>query len=428
MFTQEGAFARLLQFAILPVAKVLIMCSLGLLMATDYVGILTAENRKILSKLVFTLFLPCLIFTQLGAAVTWQKLTEWWFIPVNVFLGAVVGCTIGLIVALIVRPPPQYFKFTIVMIGIGNIGNIPLVLIGAICREKTNPFGTPTVCNESGVAYISFGQWVGALIVYTFVYAMLAPPKESEKLETVTSGNQSAYSQLPANMTQEAEIKPYFNGSDIQEAKPDEAKFLDPSAEGSEGSSPSNFLRASNSQRLKIAWTIMEKLHIIDIFQPPVVASLLALIVGATPQLKAIFFNPHSPLLFLEDSLNICGGAMVPCVMLVLGGNLVKGPGSSELGIRTTVAITLVRLLIIPASGLMLVQTAKYLGFFPKDDLMFNFVLLLQHTMPTSILAGAVATLRGHGEKEASAILFWEHILSICTMAFWLTVYLSFLK
>ncbi|CAI7772115.1 unnamed protein product [Closterium sp. NIES-54] len=419
---------RDLGFAILPVAKVLIMCSLGLLMATDYVGILSAENRKILSKLVFTLFLPCLIFTQLGAAVTWQKLTEWWFIPVNVFLGAVVGCTIGLIVALIVRPPPQFFKFTIVMIGIGNIGNIPLVLIGAICREKTNPFGTPTVCNESGVAYISFGQWVGALIVYTFVYAMLAPPKDPEKLETTTSGDQSVYSQLPANVTQETESKADVDGSDIQEVKPDKAKLLEKGAEFSEGSSQTSFFRASNSQRLKMIWTVMEKLHIIDIFQPPVVASLLALIVGATPQLKAIFFHPHSPLLFLQDSLNICGGAMVPCVMLVLGGNLVKGPGSSELGIRTTVAITLVRLLIIPASGLMLVQTAKSLGFFPKDDLMFNFVLLLQHTMPTSILAGAVATLRGHGEKEASAILFWEHILSICTMAFWLTVYLSFLK
>ncbi|CAI5498677.1 unnamed protein product, partial [Closterium sp. Naga37s-1] len=362
-------------------------------MATDYVGILSAENRKILSKLVFTLFLPCLIFTQLGAAVTWQKLTEWWFIPVNVFLGAVVGCTIGLIVALIIRPPPQYFKFTIVMIGIGNIGNIPLVLIGAICREKTNPFGTPTVCNESGVAYISFGQWVGALIVYTFVYAMLAPPKDSEKLETATSGDQSAYSQLPANVTQEAENKPDSDGSDIQEVKPDEGKLLEKNVELSEGSPQTSFLRASNSQRLKIIWRVMEKLHIIDIFQPPVVASLLALIVGATPQLKAVFFNPHSPLLFLQDSLNICGGAMVPCVMLVLGGNLVKGPGSSELGVRTTVAITLVRLLIIPASGLMLVQTAKSLGFFPKDDLMFNFVLLLQHTMPTSILAGAVATL-----------------------------------
>jgi hypothetical protein len=43
----------------------------------------------------------------------------------------------------------------------GNIGNIPLVIIGAICRDDGNPFGLdPETCNSDGVAYISFGQWV----------------------------------------------------------------------------------------------------------------------------------------------------------------------------------------------------------------------------------------------------------------------------
>ena len=48
--TDGDPFAKLLQFSILPVAKVLLMCFLGFLMATSYVGILTAENRRILSK------------------------------------------------------------------------------------------------------------------------------------------------------------------------------------------------------------------------------------------------------------------------------------------------------------------------------------------------------------------------------------------
>jgi len=45
--------------------------------------------------------------------------------------------------------------------GTGNIGNIPLVIIGAICRPDDNPFGQDSeTCNSEGVAYISFGQWV----------------------------------------------------------------------------------------------------------------------------------------------------------------------------------------------------------------------------------------------------------------------------
>ena len=58
------------------------------------------------------------------------------------------------------------------------------------------------------------------------------------------------------------------------------------------------------------------------------------------------------------------------------------------LGLRTTVAIIFTRLLIIPTVGIGIVLLAKRLGFLPADNQLFEFVLLLQHSMPTSILAG----------------------------------------
>ena len=42
----------------------------------------------------------------------------------------------------------------------GNIGNIPLVLLDAICSSSNSPFGDYSSCSEEGIAYISFGQWV----------------------------------------------------------------------------------------------------------------------------------------------------------------------------------------------------------------------------------------------------------------------------
>lgn len=127
------------------------------------------------------------------------------------------------------------------------------------------------------------------------------------------------------------------------------------------------------------------------------------------------------------DCLGFCRGAMVPCIMLVLGGNLVGGPGSSQLGIRSTIAITFTRLFLLPPVGIAVVLTADRLGFLPPNNKMFQFVLLLQQSMPTSILAGAVANLQGHAEKEASAILFWEHILAVISLTFWLILYLRIL-
>ena len=64
------------------------------------------------------------------------------------------------------------------------------------------------------------------------------------------------------------------------------------------------------------------------------------------------------------------------------------GAGASKLGLRTTVAIVATRLLVSPVIGIATVLTAEKLGFLPVGNKIFKFVLLLQHTMPSSILAG----------------------------------------
>ena len=43
---------------------------------------------------------------------------------------------------------------------------------------------------------------------------------------------------------------------------------------------------------------------------------------------------------------------------------------------------------MVPFAGLGIVMLADKLGFLPPGDKMFRFVLLLQHTMPTSVLSG----------------------------------------
>lgn len=402
----ESVF-KMLKFAVLPIAKVFVMCFLGFVMATKYVNILTPSNRKLLNGLVFTLFLPCLIFTQLGRAVTLQKMIEWWFIPVNVVLAAISGSVIGFIVASIVRPPKNYFKFTIVQIGIGNIGNVPLVLISALCQDRTNPFGDSETCNQMGSAYISFGQWVGAVILYTYVFSMLSPPEDSAKgdLESASTG-----------------VKTRLDN-------PGSAKFpLLASEEFVSDSSSTSVDWRSKARKIGDGISsLVDRFKLKQIMQPPILASILAMIIGVVPFLKHLIMTDDAPLFFITDSCVILGGAMIPSIMLALGGNLVGGPGNSKLGFKTTVAIIFGRLFLVPPAGLGIVTLADKLGFLPPNDKMFRFVLLLQHTMPTSVLAGAVANLRGFAEVEASAILFWIHICAVFSMAIWIILYLHLL-
>lgn len=407
MGSDSGSVFKMLKFAVLPIAKVFVMCFLGFIMATKHVNILTASNRKLLNGLVFTLFLPCLIFTQLGRAVTLQKMIEWWFIPMNVVLGSISGSLIGFIVASIVRPPKNYFKFTIVQIGIGNIGNVPLVLISALCQDRTNPFGDSETCNQMGSAYISFGQWVGAVILYTYVFYMLSPPEDSAKgdLEFAPTGGKNRLENL--------------GGSKVPLLASEELV----------ADSPSTSVDWHTRTR-KISGSIsslVDRFKVKQIMQPPILASILAMIIGAVPFLKHLIMTDDAPLFFITDSCVILGGAMIPSILLALGGNLVGGPGNSKLGLKTTVAIILSRLFLVPPTGLGIVTLADKLGFLPPNDKMFRFVLLLQHTMPTSVLAGAVANLRGFAEMEAAAILFWIHICAIFSMAIWIILFLHLL-
>lgn len=114
MLMEHGAAApgqsliSTIKIAVLPIAKVFTMCFLGFLMASKYVKILPASGRKLLNgvslclclflvfsffnsclsqfccfvfllmQLVFTLLLPCFIFSQLGQAITIRKMLEWY--------------------------------------------------------------------------------------------------------------------------------------------------------------------------------------------------------------------------------------------------------------------------------------------------------------------------------------------------------------
>lgn len=42
----------------------------------------------------------------------------------------------------------------------GNLGNLPIIIIPAICQDKGSPFGDPDVCYQYGMAYASLSMAV----------------------------------------------------------------------------------------------------------------------------------------------------------------------------------------------------------------------------------------------------------------------------
>ena len=42
----------------------------------------------------------------------------------------------------------------------GNLGNLPLIIVPAVCKESSSPFGAVDVCNKKGMAYASLSMAV----------------------------------------------------------------------------------------------------------------------------------------------------------------------------------------------------------------------------------------------------------------------------
>ncbi|KAL7001037.1 Protein PIN-LIKES 2 [Sarracenia purpurea var. burkii] len=422
--------------AVVPLMKLLTLTVIGLVLAHPRTQIIPKATFKLLSKLVFALFLPCLIFIDLGQSITLKNGALWWFIPINVVISTVIGCLLGYVVVIICRPPPQFNRFTIIMTGFGNTGNLSVAIVGFICHSKDNPFGTG--CYRKGVAYVSFAQWVAVILVYTLVYHMMEPPLVY--YEVVEEGAEIEEQQLGNNVSTPLLVEAEWPGIEDKETEHSKTPFIarvfnsiaslsqaalsdhDLTGEGSERRAESTGCLAEPRVVRKIR-IVAEQTPIQHILQPPTIASLLAIIVGMVPQIRALFFGYDAPLSVITDSLEILAGAMVPSVMLILGGMLAEGPNDSKLGLRTTVGIIVARLLVLPFLGLGIVALADKLHFLVDGDDMYRFVLLMQYTTPSAILLGAIASLRSYAVSEASALLFWQHLCALFSLSLYIVIY-----
>lgn len=425
--------------AVLPLLKLLCLTIFGLILTQPRTQLVPKATLKLLNKLVFALFLPCAIFIHLGESITFKNFTLWWFIPVNVLISTAIGCGLGFLVAIICRPPPEFFRFTVIVTAFGNTGNLPLAIVGSVCHSARNPFGQG--CHSTGIAYVSLAQWVSALLVYTLVYHMMEPPLDhyevvedevSEIQEHVSTNDLSRpllveadWPGMEENETEHCKtpfIARVFTGvSSISEGI-----LPDPdSLEEGEPKSPQSIRCLAEPRMVRRIRIVAEQTPVRHILQPPMIATILAFIVGMVPPIKHVVYGDDAPLNFITDSLEMMAAPLVPAVMLVLGGMLAEGSSRNEsrLGIKTTVGIIVARLLVLPLIGIGVVYLAGKANFLIRGDRMYIFVLLLQYTTPSAILFGAVASLRGYAVSESSAVLFWQHIFALCSISLYIILY-----
>ncbi|XP_038980978.1 protein PIN-LIKES 1-like [Phoenix dactylifera] len=156
--------------ASVPVLNVLLLTGVGSITATRRIGILGKDATKHLNNVVFFVFNPALVATNLSQTITLESMVLLWFMPVNLLLNFVIGSALGWVVIQITNAPTHLRGVILASCSAGNVGNLLLILVPAMCKEKGTPLGSPDVCGTYGLAYASLSMAIGTILQWSYVY------------------------------------------------------------------------------------------------------------------------------------------------------------------------------------------------------------------------------------------------------------------
>lgn len=417
----------MLLVASMPIIQVLLIGVIGAFLASGYSKVLTASARRDMNKVVFTVFTPALIFASLAKTVTLSDVISWWFMPVNIAITFLVGSSLGWIACKILKPPQHFRGLIIAFCSSGNLGNLLLIVVPAVCDEDGNPFGNDrSQCRSRGLSYSSLSMALGGLFIWTYTYSLM------QKSGKLYHKMQSKSIQCPADSDEEHLEQ--FKAHNEASGHADEEAALPASAgpdehdEGNQMEAP--LLSCDSEVANKGFWTkLKEAVHqlVEELMAPPTISAIIGFVVGLVPWLKSLLIGDGAPLRVIQDSLELMGNGTIPCITLILGGNLTQGLRKSMLKRSLIVAIVCIRYVALPLIGIAVVHAAHGVGFLPHDPL-YRYVLMMQFALPPAMNIGTMAQLFDVGQEECSVIFLWTYLVAAVALTTWSTVFMSILS
>ncbi|TVU39635.1 hypothetical protein EJB05_13064, partial [Eragrostis curvula] len=424
-------FLSLLTVSSMPVAELLLIGVAGAYLATGRCNVLTASARADMNRVVYAVFTPALMLASLATTVTLQDVISWWFMPVNIGLAFLIGGALGWLAVLILKPPQHLRGLVVASCSAANFGNLLLVVIPAVCGQDGNPFNmAKTICTNHGLSYASFSMAIGGVYIWTYTHGVMKRSGEIKRrlrqenigaVTCVVDPNNSVSSEEnkePCKNDNEDEISPVAKS--VEEKA--EHQISVPLLEGSTNHHQSGGTNSFWEKLKQRAHQITEELT-----APPTMGAVIGLVIGVVPWLRSVFVGSAAPLRPVHDSLKLLGDGTIPCLMLILGGNLTKGVRKSKVPPAVVAAIIIVRYVILPLIGVGLVRAARDMGFLPPDPL-YQYTLMMHFAVPPSMSIGTMAQLYDVGQEECSVILLWTYLIAALALTIWSTVFMWILQ
>ncbi|KAL5061455.1 hypothetical protein RYX36_023192, partial [Vicia faba] len=201
----------------------------------------------------------------------------------------------------------------------GNLGSLPLIIVPAICKGRSHPFGDVDACYRKGLAFTSLTMAVGHIYAWSIVYNILriySPRtniikfnnskinKEIKNLENIAKCSTRTLTPI--------EEKSISNG--YMDHVEIECKVIDGEEKAQE--------KLKNMKAVTIL--ISDKINLKELFAPALWGAMFGVIVGIVPPLRKVVVGASAPLCFVQTSTIMLGDACIPSMVLLVGANLLK--------------------------------------------------------------------------------------------------------
>ncbi|KAL4645783.1 hypothetical protein ACB092_02G258500 [Castanea dentata] len=413
-------FLDLFIVALMPVLKTLLITAIGLLLAIDRIGLLGPEGRHHLNNIVFFVFTPALMVSNLSETITLSSFVTLWFMPVNILLTFIIGSVLAWILVKITRTPKHLHGLVIGCCSAGNLGNLLLIIVPAVCDETNSPFGDSSTCSTYGEAYASLSMAVGAIYIWSYVY-MIMRVYANNSIKDVNTHDSTISITLSGETAEtfpEPCTEPLLPSRDCpsSDGHADQVELTHTTSEGKVKVTVLN-------QILQCIKMSAGQINLKMLFAPSTIGVIAGFIIGIVSPIRTLMIGDSAPLRVIISSASLLGEATIPSMTLIVGANLLKGLRRSEVGVFVVVGVIVVRYIIMPLLGVVIVKAAHSWGMVGSSSL-YQFILMLQYALPPAMSVGTITQLFEAGESECSVIMLWTYAVASFSLTLWSTFYM----
>ncbi|KAK5814414.1 dynein light chain 1, cytoplasmic [Linnemannia elongata] len=399
------------------VSQVIVVVICGILLTKA--GLLSPQTQRGLSKINLYFLTPCLIFTKIASALSWDRFVTFWPIPLFYSVFLIVNFTVAQIGSKLLRLTKEETRFATASIMFFNNNSLPIALVqslalsGAAKLLLRDENDTAEAVLARGVSYILFTSVFDNLVRWSFGLNLLSHHKGDN-----TNGKEEGGTSNNDNSTGPVAI----SNNDLGDVIIDVDSHLDPQT-----LPPTTVTPTTWTSRLV---AILKKAR--GLLQPPLVTAIVALIVGLIRPLHHILMDPDSKVfIFLIRPLDTCGRAAVPMILLCLGAQVLSFDSNTEAQSNSnnnpvpfilfcrmflSPLITLPAILLVPNS-----LSPTLLG-----DPIFRLTMVMLSASPTAVNMMQICQINGFFEKKMARLLFWSYcVVGVPGILVWVMVALQ---